>query len=61
MQNIAGGLDAAVSAPDLAPAPSELANPLGLQLRAPLALHHALTRQNTRHLPSFHQVLLLLT
>jgi hypothetical protein len=45
LQNIAGGLDAAVSAPDLVPAPPELPNPLDLQLQAPLALQHALIRR----------------
>ncbi|BDA46634.1 Conserved oligomeric Golgi complex subunit 2 [Coccomyxa sp. Obi] len=45
-QNIAGGLDAAVSAPALEPASAapDLPNPLNLHLRPMLALHHGLTR-----------------
>ncbi|CAL8471248.1 g10790 [Coccomyxa elongata] len=45
-QNIAGGLDAAVSAPPLEPASAapDLPNPLNLHLRPMLALHHSLTR-----------------
>ena len=48
-QNIAGGLDAVVSAPDLAPAACGAEHPLGLQLRAPLALQHALNRHGVSH------------
>ena len=47
VQNIAGGFDAAVSAPALEPASaaSDLPNPLGLHLRPTLALHHSLNRR----------------